>query len=66
MLCTFFHCFGISDISLVDEKQLKSRKMTDRDFNLLTGEEIVRHIIEQAIREYKTYQALLGSEEREL
>lgn len=52
LLCTF-HYFGISDISLVDEKQLKSRKMTDRDFNLLTGEERVRHIIEQA--EYYGY-----------
>ncbi|MBQ9141619.1 MAG: DEAD/DEAH box helicase [Lachnospiraceae bacterium] len=47
ILCPF-HYFGISDVSLVDEKQLKSRKMTDRDFNLLTGDERVRHIVEQA------------------
>ena len=47
ILCPF-HYFGISDISLVEEKQLKSRKMTDRDFNLLTGDERVRHIVEQA------------------
>ena len=52
ILCPF-HYFGISDLSLVDEKQLKSRKMTDRDFNLLTGDERVRHIVEQA--EYYGY-----------
>ena len=52
ILCPF-HYFGISDVSLVDEKQLKSRKMSDRDFNLLTGDERVRHIIEQA--EYYGY-----------
>lgn len=52
ILCTF-HYFGISDVSLVDEKQLKSRKMTEGDFNLLTGDERVRHIIEQA--EYYGY-----------
>ena len=47
MLCPF-HYFGISDLSLVDEKQLKSRKLTERDFKQLTGDERVRHIIEQA------------------
>lgn len=47
LLCPF-HYFGISDVSLLDEKKLKSRKMTERDFNLLTGDERVRHIIEQA------------------
>ncbi len=52
ILCPF-HYFGISDVSLVDEKQLKSRKMIDKDFNLLTGDERVRHIIEQA--EYYGY-----------
>ena len=52
ILCPF-HYFGISDVSLVDEKQLKSRKMTEGDFNLLTGDERVRHIIEQA--EYYGY-----------
>ena len=52
ILCPF-HYFGISDESLVDEKQLKSRKMADGDFNLLTGDERVRHIIEQA--EYYGY-----------
>ena len=52
ILCPF-HYFGISDVSLVDEKQLKSRKMTEGDFNLLTDDERVRHIIEQA--EYYGY-----------
>lgn len=46
-LCPF-HYFGISDVSLIDEKQIKSKKITERDFNLLTGDERVRHIIEQA------------------
>lgn len=46
-LCPF-HYFGISDISFVDEKQIKSKKITERDFNLLTGDERVKHIIEQA------------------
>lgn len=46
-LCPF-HYFGISDVSLVDEKQIKAKKITERDFNLLTGDERVRHIIKQA------------------
>ena len=46
-LCPF-HYFGISDVSIVDEKQIKSKKITERDFNLLTGDERVRHIIKQA------------------
>ena len=46
-LCPF-HYFGISDVSLVDEKQIKGKKITEKDFNLLTGDERVRHIMEQA------------------
>ena len=46
-LCPF-HYFGISDVSFVDEKQIKAKKITERDFNLLTGDERVRHIIKQA------------------
>lgn len=46
-LCPF-HYFGISDISIIDEKQIKGKKLTERDFSLLTGEVRVRHIIEQA------------------
>ena len=52
MLCPF-HYFGISDVSLLDDKTLKSRKLADRDFNILTSDERVRHIIEQA--EYYGY-----------
>lgn len=47
MLCPF-HYFGISDISMMDEKQIKAKKISERDFNQLTGEERVRHIIKQA------------------
>ncbi len=47
MLCTF-HYFGISDVSMLDEKQLVKVKTGDRDFNILTSEERVRHIVEQA------------------
>lgn len=46
-LCPF-HYFGISDVSFVDEKQIKAKKITERDFNLLTGDERVGHIIKQA------------------
>lgn len=47
MLCPF-HYFGISDISVIDDKQAKARRLADRDFNRLVGDERVRHIIEQA------------------
>lgn len=47
MLCPF-HYFGISDISMMDDKKIKAKNITDRDFNQLTGAERVRHIIEQA------------------
>lgn len=46
-LCPF-HYFGISDVSLIDENQIKSKNITERDFNSLTSDERVRHIIEQA------------------
>lgn len=52
LLCPF-HYFGISDISLIDEKQTKKKKITEGAFNLLTSDERVRHIIEQA--EYYGY-----------
>ena len=47
LLCPF-HYFGISDISMMDDKQIKAKNISERDFNQLTGEERVRHIIEQA------------------
>lgn len=46
MLCPF-HYFGISDISMVDDKQIKSKNLSERDFRQLTGDERVKHIIEQ-------------------
>lgn len=46
-LCPF-HYFGISDVSFIDEKQMKAKKITEKDFNLLTSDERVKHIIEQA------------------
>ncbi len=52
MLCPF-HYFGISDVSMVNDRQLKARKLEDIDFNQLTSDERVRHIIEQA--EYYGY-----------
>ena len=47
LLCPF-HYFGISDIAMLGDKQVNTRKITDRDFNMLTGEERVKHIVEQA------------------
>lgn len=46
MLCAF-HYFGISDISTLDEKQLAKAKIGDRDFNNLTSDERVQHIVER-------------------
>lgn len=47
MLCPF-HYFGISDISMADDKQIGSKKMDPHVFQLLTSDERVKHIIEQA------------------
>lgn len=47
LLCPF-HYFGISDIAMLGDKQVNAKKITDRDFNMLTGEERVKHIVEQA------------------
>lgn len=47
LLCTF-HYFGISDISMLNEKQLAKAQLGERDFNVLTSGERVRHIVEQA------------------
>lgn len=47
LLCPF-HYFGISDIVMLGDKQVNAKKITDRDFNMLTGEERVKHIVEQA------------------
>ena len=47
LLCPF-HYFGISDISLLDDKTFKGGSLTEKSFNLLTSEERVNHVIEQA------------------
>ncbi|MBE5977126.1 MAG: DUF3427 domain-containing protein [Paenibacillaceae bacterium] len=47
MLCPF-HYFGISDISMMDDKKINAKNISERDFSQLTGTERVRHIIEQA------------------
>lgn len=47
MLCTF-HYFGISDISLIDDNHIRAKNISERDFNQLTSDERVKHIIEQS------------------
>lgn len=52
LLCPF-HYFGISDISMLDDKQIKTKQLNVKDFNQLVNDERVKHIIEQA--EYYGY-----------
>lgn len=52
ILCPF-HYFGISDLSVLDDGQLKARRLTENEFRHLTSDERVRHIVEQA--EYYGY-----------
>lgn len=47
MLCPF-HYFGISDISMLNDKQMKTSHLSEIDFNQLTGEERVKHITKMA------------------
>jgi superfamily II DNA or RNA helicase/HKD family nuclease len=47
MLCPF-HYFGISDISSVDDKVIHSKKISEADFNRLTADERIKHIVKQA------------------
>lgn len=47
LLCPF-HYFGISDISVVTDEQMKTRNISEENFGKLTSEERVRHVIEQA------------------
>lgn len=47
LLCPF-HYFGISDISLLTDDQIKARDISERDFGKLVSDERVRHIIEKA------------------
>lgn len=52
LLCPF-HYFGISELSVIEDKDVKTRKMTPEKFNHLIDDERVKHIIEQA--EYYGY-----------
>lgn len=47
MLCPF-HYFGISDLSIIEDKTHKAKKLTPNDFNMLVSEERVKHIAEWA------------------
>ncbi|MDY2628530.1 MAG: DEAD/DEAH box helicase [Lachnospiraceae bacterium] len=47
MLCPF-HYFGISDLSMIDDRKSKGRRLSKQDFNLLVSDERVKHIIRQA------------------
>lgn len=52
LLCPF-HYFGISEIISLDDRTLQAAKLTEEEFNQLTSDERVRHIIEQS--EYYGY-----------
>lgn len=47
LLCPF-HYFGISDISMLDDNQIKTKQLDAKDFNQLVSDERVKNIIEQA------------------
>lgn len=52
LLCPF-HYFGISEVVSLDDKTLQATKLTDDEFNQLTSDERVKHVIEQS--EYYGY-----------
>lgn len=47
MLCPF-HYFGISDLSMIGDGKGRNKTLTAQDFNFLTSDERVKHIITQA------------------
>ncbi len=47
LLCPF-HYFGISDIALLTDDEINAQKISEEDFNKLTSDERVKHIIKQA------------------
>ena len=47
MLCPF-HYFGISDILVLKDKELKLKKLSAKDFSQLVSDQRVKNIIEQA------------------
>ena len=52
LLCPF-HYFGVSEVISLDDKILQATKLTDEEFNQLTSDERVKHVIEQS--EYYGY-----------
>ena len=47
MLCPF-HYFGISDLAVIGDEQIKTRQLSSKDFALLTSDERVKHIVKEA------------------
>ena len=47
LLCPF-HYFGISDISVLTDDQVKAKNISEENFGKLVSDERVRHVIEQA------------------
>jgi len=48
LLCPF-HYFGICDISMIEDKEIRSKKISANKFNQLISDERVKHIIDQAV-----------------
>ena len=47
LLCPF-HYFGITDLSVVGDENVKGGKITAGDFSLITSDERIRHVVTQA------------------
>ncbi len=47
LLCPF-HYFGITDLQMIGDDQNSGKRISDRDFSLLTSDERISHIIRQA------------------
>ena len=47
LLCPF-HYFGITDLALIGDEKTHARKLTEREFNILTSDERIKHIVNQA------------------
>lgn len=51
MLCPF-HYFGITDVSLLGDKEIKSKKLTEASFNQLVGEMKMHHPVREDLLRY--------------
>jgi superfamily II DNA or RNA helicase len=47
LLCPF-HYFGITDLSTIGDDHNDGKRISDRDFALLTSDERIKHIVKQA------------------